>query len=69
MYYEERIINGVLMCRQTPRGKWTPVAIEIVTQRLIEARAAAVEAAKQAREEAWQDGYDAGGRIPRRMYR
>lgn len=25
MYYEEKIIKGVLCCRTTPKGEWKPV--------------------------------------------
>lgn len=64
MAYAEKIIDGKLMERDSPRGKWRPVPIEIVTQRLIEARNEAQETYKKIREEAWQEGYDAGGRIP-----
>ena len=24
MYYEEKVINGVLHCRSTPNGEWMP---------------------------------------------
>ena len=62
---KEQIINGVLMCRPTPRSKWMPASIETVTQRLIEARAEVLEIEK----EAYEEGREAGERIPSRMYR
>ncbi len=36
MYYEEKFINGVLMWRGLPDGKWQKCSIERVTERLIE---------------------------------
>jgi len=28
MYYEEKYIDGILFCRNSPRGSWTPVYTE-----------------------------------------
>ena len=39
MYYEEKIINGVLMCRTTPDGEWRQASIEKMGQRIIEMKA------------------------------
>ena len=36
MYYEEKIINGVLMYRSMPDGKWMQCSIEKMGQRIIE---------------------------------
>lgn len=36
MYYEERLINGVLMFRTTPCGDWHQCSIENMSQRIIE---------------------------------
>lgn len=33
MYYEERIIDGKLMCRGTPDGEWREVSLEVLTAR------------------------------------
>ena len=37
MFYEETVINGVLMCRSIPRGTWSPVSQERMTERLLKA--------------------------------
>ena len=34
MYYEEKIINGVLCCRTTPDGIWQPFTLEELSTRL-----------------------------------
>jgi hypothetical protein len=34
MYYEERIINGVLSWRNTPDGQWTPFTAKQLTNKL-----------------------------------
>ncbi len=36
MYYEEKIINGVLMYRSMPDGKWMQCSIEKMGQRIVE---------------------------------
>lgn len=36
MYYEERTINGRLMCRYTPDGEWGECCIEKLNARLVE---------------------------------
>ena len=38
MYYEERVIDGVLHWRGTPSGKWEAMSAERLTAALIEAR-------------------------------
>lgn len=38
MWYEERIINGVLCFRGTPNGDWHEFTKESLTKDLIEAR-------------------------------
>lgn len=40
MYYEERVIDGKLMCRGTPDGEWREIDYEMISQRLIQAEAA-----------------------------
>jgi len=35
MYHEERIINGVLHHRSSPRGSWTPYSAESLTSKNI----------------------------------
>lgn len=36
MYYEEKLINGVLMWRGQPDGDWKQCSIETMGQRLLE---------------------------------
>ena len=36
MYYEEKMINGVLMCRTTPDGDWRQCSIEKMGERILE---------------------------------
>ena len=36
MYYEEKIINGVLMCRTTPSGEWRQCSIEKIGEYMVE---------------------------------
>jgi hypothetical protein len=38
MYYEERIIDGVLCSRSAPDGEWTQKTAKELTERLILAR-------------------------------
>ena len=38
MYYEEKIIDGVLCWRGTPNGEWIQKTPEQLTKRLIEAQ-------------------------------
>jgi hypothetical protein len=38
MYYEEKMIDGVLMYRGTSDGEWKPVTMEMMTRRLTELR-------------------------------
>lgn len=35
MYYEERIINGILHHREIPGGRWIPFTIEELSSNLI----------------------------------
>jgi hypothetical protein len=35
MYYEEQIINGVLMFRTNPSGDWQQCSIEKMSQRIV----------------------------------
>ena len=35
MYYEEKIVNGVLCSRKTPQGIWVPISIEQISQRVV----------------------------------
>ena len=32
MFYEEKTINGVLMCRNTPKGEWREVSVLSTTK-------------------------------------
>lgn len=36
MYYEEKVINGVLCYRGTPDGEWTEFSKQTLTKRLME---------------------------------
>lgn len=36
MYYEEKIINGVLMCRQNPKGDWEQCSITKMSRDIID---------------------------------
>ena len=38
MYYEEKVINGVLHWRGTPEGQWIAKTAEQLTEMLLEAR-------------------------------
>ena len=49
MYYDERVINGVLCYRTTPNGCWRHVSAETLTTRLVKAQADLVRAASQRR--------------------
>lgn len=35
MYYEEKIINGVLMCRSRPDGDWEQCSINQMSERIM----------------------------------
>jgi hypothetical protein len=63
MYYEEQIINGVLMFRTKPDGNWQQCSIEKISQRIVE-MGAEVEALKlqlsKAQKEAEERGYMMG---------
>jgi len=39
MYYEEQIINGVLMFRTKPTGDWQQCSIEKMSSRIVEMEA------------------------------
>ena len=36
MYYEERIVNGILCCRRTPKGDFKPLSAKELTNRILE---------------------------------
>lgn len=36
MYYEERLINGILMFRSSPSGKWVMPSMKQLSQRIID---------------------------------
>lgn len=38
MYYEEKVIKGVLHFRTSPHGFWEPIPPERLTEMLVEAR-------------------------------
>ncbi len=40
MYYEEKVINGILCHRSTPDGEWQQFTIEALTTALIATRSA-----------------------------
>lgn len=35
MYYKEKLIDGVLMCRFTPNGDWRQCSVEDMSRRII----------------------------------
>lgn len=35
MYYQEKVINGILCCRYAPSGKWIALSKETLTERLM----------------------------------
>ncbi len=37
MYHEEKVINGKLMFRSSPNGKWYGYTYEALTKRVVEA--------------------------------
>ena len=37
MYYEEKIIDGILHCKMTPGGSWFEVSKESLVSRLVKA--------------------------------
>lgn len=37
MYYQEKIVNGILCCKHTPKGKWIPLSIEELSKRAVSA--------------------------------
>lgn len=39
MWYEEKVINGVLHYRGTPSGEWTPMTKEMLTGVILQLRA------------------------------
>lgn len=38
MYYQEKIINGILHCRHTPNGEWVELTKEAMTEKIIKLR-------------------------------
>lgn len=46
MYYEEKVINGVLVCRYDPEADWLPCSGSACKARLLDALAA-LKAAKE----------------------
>jgi hypothetical protein len=38
MFYEERVVNGVLCSRTHPGSEWVPMTAEVLTAKLMEAR-------------------------------
>lgn len=39
MYYDEKMIDGILHWRGTPNGEWRPLTVEMLTRKLTESRA------------------------------
>lgn len=35
MYYAEKIINGILHCKTTPKGEWRELSKESLTDRIV----------------------------------
>lgn len=38
MYYEEKVIDGVLCWRGSPNGEWIPITIEHLTDQYVQLR-------------------------------
>jgi len=51
MYYEEKIINGVLCWRGTPAGEWRECTPQRITIKLVEAQQQSVDSVKQIKDE------------------
>ena len=51
MYYEEKVINGVLCWRNTPQGRWERFSIEALTSALISERSQRETGSNELREE------------------
>lgn len=43
MYYKEEIINGVLMFRTAPDGKWQQCSIEKMSQRIVDLETSVID--------------------------
>ena len=37
MYYQEKIVNGILCYKDTPKGKWMPLSIQELSKRVVSA--------------------------------
>jgi hypothetical protein len=35
MYYQEKVINGILCCKHSPNGEWIELAKQTLTERLM----------------------------------
>jgi hypothetical protein len=35
MYYQEKVINGILCCKHSPDGEWVELAKQTLTERII----------------------------------
>ena len=35
MYYQEKVINGILCCKHSPNGEWVELAKQTLTERLM----------------------------------
>tara|TARA_R110000851_G_scaffold122060_1_gene251207 strand:- start:149 stop:289 length:141 start_codon:yes stop_codon:yes gene_type:complete len=44
MYYAEKIINGILHCKHTPKGKWIELSKKGLTDKIIRMEAKLKEA-------------------------
>ena len=68
MHYEEKMINGVLMCRNTPDGKWGQCSIEKMSQQIIDLKnqvAAQEEYQRNELKQSREDGYSEGRKFER----
>ena len=36
MFYEEKVVDGVLCCRGTPNGMWTPLSAYSLTGKILD---------------------------------
>lgn len=40
MYYEEKVINGILSHKSSPNGEWVPFSAEQLTQKILDIKIA-----------------------------
>lgn len=66
MYYQEKWIQGKLMCRTTPKGEWREVSLETYRERMVAEKAEELLRAKV--EETLEPFHDAIADITTDMY-